>query len=37
MRAYVFITDRDTFPMVRDNSFWGVGVKGILNSFDKSD
>lgn len=37
MRAYVFITDRDTFPMVRNNSFWGVGVKGILNSFDKSD
>lgn len=35
MRAHVFITDRDTFPVVRDNSFWGVGVKGIPKSFDK--
>jgi len=35
MRAHVFITDNDTFPIVRDNSFWGVGVKGIPNSFEK--
>lgn len=35
MRAHVFITDKDTFPVVRDNSFWGVGVKGIPDTFDK--
>ncbi len=35
MRAHVFITDKDTFPVVRDNSFWGVGIKGIPNSLDK--
>jgi len=34
MKAHVFITDKDTFPVVRDNSFWGVGIKGIPNSFD---
>ncbi|MCM8785647.1 MAG: hypothetical protein NC827_02795 [Candidatus Omnitrophica bacterium] len=34
MRAHVFITDKDTFPVVRDNSFWGVGIKGIPNRFD---
>jgi hypothetical protein len=34
MRAHVFITDKDTFPVVRDNSFWGVGIKGIPNSID---
>jgi len=33
MRAHVFITDRDTFPIVRDNSFWGVGIKGIPSTF----
>lgn len=32
MRAHVFITDERTFPVVRDNSFWGVGVKGIPDS-----
>ena len=32
MRAHVFITDEETFPTVRNNSFWGVGVKGIPNS-----
>ncbi len=32
MRAHVFITDKNTFPVVRDNSFWGVGIKGIPNS-----
>lgn len=32
MRAHVFITDQDTFPVVRDNSFWGVGIKGIPNT-----
>jgi len=35
MRAHVFITDKDTFPVVRDNSFWGVGIKGIPDNFDK--
>lgn len=35
MRAHVFITDKDTFPIVRDNSFWGVGIEGIPNTFDK--
>ncbi|OIP26038.1 MAG: hypothetical protein AUK39_05565 [Dehalococcoidia bacterium CG2_30_46_19] len=29
MRAHVFITDERTFPVVRDNNFYGVGVKGI--------
>jgi len=32
MRAHVFITDERTFPVVRDNSFYGVGVKGIPES-----
>ena len=32
MRAHVFITNERTFPVVRDNSFWGVGVKGIPSS-----
>ena len=35
MRAHVFITDENTFPVVRDNSFWGVGVKGIPNTLDE--
>jgi hypothetical protein len=35
MRAHVFITDENTFPVVRDNSFWGVGIRGIPNTFDK--
>jgi hypothetical protein len=35
MKAHVFITDKDTFPVVRDNSFWGVGIEGIPNTFDK--
>jgi len=35
MRAHVFITDRDTFPVVRDNSFWGVGIKRIPNTLEK--
>ena len=35
MRAHVFITDKDTFTVVRDNSFWGVGIKGIPNTLDK--
>ena len=29
MRAHVFITDNNTFPVVKDNSFCGVGIKGI--------
>ena len=33
MRAHVFITDKDTFPVVRDNSFWGVGIRGIPDNF----
>jgi hypothetical protein len=35
MKAHVFITDKDTFPVVRDNNFWGVGIEGIPNTFDK--
>lgn len=35
MRGHVFITDKDTFPIVRDNSFWGVGIKGIPDTFNK--
>lgn len=35
MRAHVFITDKNTFPVVRDNSFWGVGIKGIPDTFEK--
>ncbi len=35
MRAHVFITDKDTFPVVRDNSFWGVGIKGIPNAIEE--
>jgi len=35
MRAHVFITDENTFPVVRDNSFWGVGVKGIPNTCEE--
>ncbi len=35
MRAHVFITNKDTYPIVRDNSFCGIGVKGIPNSLDK--
>jgi hypothetical protein len=35
MRAHVFITDENTFPVVRDNSFWGVGIKGIPNTCEE--
>lgn len=35
MRAHVFITDENTFPAVRDNSFWGVGIQGIPNTLSK--
>lgn len=35
MRAHVFITDKDTFPVVRDNSFWGVGIEGIPDKIDR--
>ncbi len=34
MRGHVFITDKDTFPVVRDNSFWGVGIKDIPSTLD---
>ena len=34
MRAHAFITNEDTFPVVRDNSFCGVGTKGIPNTLD---
>lgn len=33
MIGHVFITDENTFPIVRDNSFWGVGIKGIPATF----
>ena len=32
MRVHVFITNEETFPVVRDNSFWGVGIQGIPDS-----
>ena len=35
MRAHVFITDKDTYPVVRDNSFCGVGIAGIPNTLDR--
>lgn len=35
MRAHVFITDKNTFPVVRDNGFCGVGIKGIPNTLEK--
>jgi hypothetical protein len=35
MRAHVFITDKDTFPVVRDNGFWGVGIKDIPNTLEE--
>jgi hypothetical protein len=34
MRAHVFITDKDTFPVVTDNGFWGVGIRGIPSKFE---
>jgi hypothetical protein len=36
MRAHVLITDKDTFPVVRDCSFWGVGVKGIPDTIENT-
>jgi hypothetical protein len=35
MRAHVFITDKNTYPIVRDNSFYGVGIKGIPNTIEE--
>jgi len=35
MRAHVLVTDNNTFPVVRDNSFWGLGVRGIPDTFDE--
>jgi len=35
MRAHVFITDKNTYPVVRDNSFYGVGIKGIPNTVEE--
>ena len=35
MKAHVFITNKDTFPVVRDNGFWGVGIGGIPDTFEK--
>lgn len=29
MRGHIFVTDANIFPVVRDNGFYGVGVKGI--------
>lgn len=34
MRAHILITDNRTFPVVRDNGFWGVGVKGIPSKYE---
>jgi len=34
MRAHIFITNKDTFPAVRDNNFCGVGI-GIPNTFNE--
>jgi hypothetical protein len=36
MKAHVFITNKDTFPIVRDNSFWGVGIRGVPNTLEKT-
>jgi len=33
MRAHIFITDEKTFPVVRDNGFWGVGVERMPKKF----
>jgi len=33
--AHVFITNEDTFPVVRDNSFWGVGIKVRTDTINK--
>jgi len=35
LQAHVLITDKDTYPVVRDNGFYGVGVKGIPTSYSK--
>ncbi len=35
MRAHILITNRETFPVVRDNGFWGVGVRGIPGSLSE--
>jgi hypothetical protein len=35
MRAHVFITDKNTYPVVRDNSFYSVGIKGIPNTVEE--
>jgi len=35
MKAHVFIVDKKTFPVVRDNSFWGVGIEGIPSNFSE--
>lgn len=35
MRAHILITDNKTFPVVRDNGFWGVGIKGMPNTYEK--
>ncbi len=34
MKAHIFITDKKTFPTVRDNGFWGVGVEGIPDDYE---
>jgi hypothetical protein len=35
MRGHVLITNKETFPVVRDNSFWGLFRKGIPNTFEE--
>jgi hypothetical protein len=34
MRAHVFITNKQTFPVVREHGFYGVGVEGIPRKFE---
>lgn len=30
----ILVTDENTYPVVRDNSFWGLGIEGIPDSLD---
>ncbi len=34
MRAHVCVVNKDTFPVVRDNGFWGLGIKGIPSELE---
>jgi len=35
MRAHVLITNKETFPVVRDNGFWGLGISGIPTTIEE--